>query len=493
MMTNSDYTKSLKAALYCLALSFFHPLNAFSADCYFMAAQGYDIIRNGFTRAKDITTVHGFDFMHQKWAMCIDSYCTYTLFGQAGILIGTAMLFFVALFIFWLILDRLNPGEDAFNAFLLFVAAISLGFMVSFRPQMISLVCLLVFLVAMEDMIQQPRKMHYAIFFGLSIIVMWYHSTMWVMLLIFMLPYVFDLKILKKIPGCVNDKSASPLQLLLTFISILLGSLFQPNGIHQYKYMYVCLTATSDIYKELINELLPQLDSNANICIYLLILSGVALMIKTKKYRLRGAYMMAGALIFSLTAYRLNFYAVILACFGIAINYQVQDFKLPKKTSRALLILIVSASCLWSLAVIDMTYIHRDRYDYRIEYAGKTAIDTLTKEVRPENTTLFCATTDAGSYAILQGYKVYFDCRAEVYDININHKKDVLTEYNDILNGKYKNNTSLSYMKDFDDDYHFDYYVVHKEGGLIRQSLDAYARKIYQDEYNAIYTFRAAD
>lgn len=455
-----------------------------------MAAHGKDMLENGLVRTTDIFSVHDFDFMYQKWAMCINTHWLYEHFGIVGIVVGSMVLFYIFIAVMAFALIQLNPKRDGFNAFVLMISALSVSLVSAFRPHMIAATLLVIFLMLMETFIRTPKKVHYLWFLLISVAIMWYHSTMWILLPVFMMPYLCDIKVLEKLPGCVNDPAPDKKNLLKALGVMLFGSLLQPNGLAQYRYMYVCMAAPSGAYKEFIGELRPQLLSISNICMYALVVFGIIVILSTKKYRLRAVYMICGGFLMILMSFRFVPYSAAIIAFGLGLNYQLDDIEITGRLRKAIVGACVFLSVVWAAGVLKFTYNGED-YRYTIEFAGIPAIDLISEsETRPHEDVRICSlSSDAGSYAMVCGYKVYFDCRAEVYDIRLNHKKDVLGEFVGLLHGRYKDNDTLTFMKDFDDDYDFDYYIVHKDETNAIKSLDRCANRLYKDEYMLIYSF----
>ncbi len=469
--------------LLALFLTCFHPLYIFSSDSYFMIAQGKDILNGGLFRTSDIFSVHdGFAFLHQKWLMCIETYFVYSLFGNMGLVVMSFILFFLGIGMMIYILEFFMPRHFAVNIPVLVMATYVLAMFSAYRPQMIAFLLLCLLLLGLEKYVNDVihTKSYYVLFFLISLFMMWYHSTLWIFTVVFWLPYFCDFS---------GEYKHNKPELLKVLVAILAASICQPNGIKQYSYMWNCMRATSPVYLRLVGELKSNPTSIENILIYVLSLLCLILWIWHEKFNLRAAYMLIGAVGLSIISYRFNIYAVLLSVFAIAIS-NAGIYPSATKWQKAVISLSMMFTVFFSAHMAMSTY-NETYYKGMLDYGlGQKAVNTLTANIdNPSDVTLCCIPADVGSFAISQGYRVYFDCRAEMYDIAINKHKDILSEYLGIIGGKYNGNNTDTFMMDFNEDYSFDYYVVSNRSDFVIDSLSQYAFCNYSDECYSIYSF----
>ena len=247
MITSDKYKKTIYFIL-AIAISMLFGFSRFgfiTYDHFFMIAHAKDMLANGLYRNTDIFTVHeGFYFLYQKWAMCFLVYLLYQIGGfQLIDFAGTVVLAVLCILIFG-IMYRYNSKYPSLNLVIgsLFMFEVMPG--QTLRPHVISL-----FVIIMEIYeLERYRKgniqtgWHLLLFLAIcSLVTMWFHSTMWILCILTVLPYIF----------CRERENCSRKAIVLGIIIMCLMSLLQPNFLEQYHYMWVCMTI-GDLNKEYI-------------------------------------------------------------------------------------------------------------------------------------------------------------------------------------------------------------------------------------------------
>lgn len=473
-------------------------------DNLYMYAHGKDMLTYGLIRNTDIFSMHDdFDFMYQKWSFCILTYEIISQFGWNGLTWATYMLMFalfVTLFFFGV---RHNKVHLLFNVILIMAGAyiMEANGTLRFRPHVIAGIIMIAIIHILEEHAHDLHIKHVCLLIGLSIILMAFHSTMWIMYVICFLPYVFNINTSFEV---IKKRDYSILPVGVTCILMFFAGVINPNGIKQFGYMFTCLTATGKSYAH-IDELQPiPLAAYMPVLVFglmsLSVIVFTVLKVKTKLY-LPAIYMIIGSLIMPLLSWRLVFYTVIFIIIGTILQTkQCEDSSLGLDTY---ILPLVSCSLAF-LILFTGIFVHVIRYsdtsdiafahgtkDIELEYALN-----MINDISGEGTTIMTTTGHVGSYAIYLGLKPYMDCRAEVYDININHKKDILSEIQDLSSNIYQDMAlDEGGILLFDKEYQPDYYVltIYSDADMnIKKALDKYGFELIYgvDDNTTVFVYK---
>lgn len=447
-------------------------------DNLYMYAHAKDMLENGFVREYDIFSLHqGFEFSYQKWAACLLTYGIVNTWGWHGLHIATYVLgaiLFGSVFLFGY---KYSREHILMNTILILIC----GFIMEsngtlrFRPHVMAGVIFVWMFMVLNGYAQGIVKadLKFYLFFVLaSIGLMWVHSTMWIIYTVMFLPYLCDWKCISRSaskyihPVVERQYDLQPLWIAL--ILMFVAGICNPNGIYQYQYMFACMRATGDKYGHV--DELQGIPFPAYLPVLVIGLTILAVLLwacyKTKaQIYLPSVYLIMGSLAMPLISWRLVFYsALFIAIAGmmqlslIADKYvALEPYVLP--LTLGLLIIIVGF-------VGFMNYYRHDTkteiaYDYgtkdpQVNEAVDWLCDTFGEDLK-----IITTTAHTGSYGIYKGLKPYMDCRAEVYDNNINHKKDVLSEIQNLSANTF-NGISLDAggLEAFDLTYKPDYYIL---------------------------------
>lgn len=446
-------------------------------DNLYMYAHAKDMLENGLVRTTDIFSMHeNFAFSYQKWAACLLTYFIVHNFGWYGLTVATYVLIFLLLLSLYLFSMKFNHNHMLFNTAVIMSCTLLLeaNGTLRFRPHVIAGILFVYMFYILEKyangLIKADWKF-YLRFIITSVILMWFHSTMWIMFIIVFLPYLFNFS---HIASIFRQREYKIKPLLLSMFFMFAAGIFNPNGLKQYQYMWVCMQASGSAYSH-VDELRPM-----PFAMYFPVLAiGLLMMLFTILHfvgdnvlvYMPSIYLVAGSLVMPLIAWRLVFYSIIFMVVAIIIQtakYPDQAFNLvlDKKTvsfsvfDLAVTILAIGfISRLEYMSVPDIALANGTR-----EYEIDEAVDMIYKE--DSSATVFTTTAHVGSYCIYKGLKPYMDCRAEVYDININKQADILSEiYNlsdDMFHDIDLDNGGFELLDEY---YHPDYYVLTRYSG----------------------------
>lgn len=478
-------------------------------DNLYMYSHAKDMLQNGLVRDTDIFSMHeGFSFSYQKWAACLLTYAVVHNFGWHGLTIATYVLVFMLLSALFLFGVFHNKQHMLFNTVLIMTAAFLMeaNGTLRFRPHVFAGIILIYLMYLLESYTQNKIKSDWKFYLKCilaSIVLMWFHSTMWIVYVVVFLPYIcnFDFPQFKRFKCCGRSYRMTPLWIAM--VLMFAAGIFNPNGIRQYAYMYSCLAATGSSYSH-VDELQPipfvvyEPVLLVGILLLLLIFYNVY---KCEEIYIPSIYFIAGSLIMPLISWRLVFYsAIFMAAAGMMQaakfknkNMNLQLFILPLSTASLVFVIIFAGF----VSLMQRTSVPKEAlYCGTLEYEVNTAIDLLS--TRDEGATVFNTTAHVGSYCIYKGFRPYTDCRAEVYDININHSKDVLSELHDFRDDVYHDVPLCDGgILLVDADYHPDYYVLTKYSDAdrnIKQALDlAGANLLYGNDDSPVWVYSFQD
>lgn len=467
-------------------------------DNLYMYAHAEDMLQNGFYRTTDIFSMHeNFAFLYQKWAACILTYVIVRGFGWQGLTVATYVLIFLlfcALYVFGL---QFNSQYKMLNVLIIMTSAYLLeaNGTLRFRPHMFAGLLFIYLFSVIEDYERyrlEPDVWFYMRFVVTSVILMWFHSTMWIMFVIVFLPYLMHFSVFYYVSRRFSQPVRSKKPLLIAMILMFCAGILNPNGYKEYGYMLTCMKATGDKYSHV--DELQRMPFSA----YLIFTSVVLLALFWVGYRLYREdariyvpcmYLVLGSLIMPLLSWRLVFYSVIFMAialmlqmkFMIHLTYDLKPFALPASIClMTVVILLVGVLSRLFLASSSNEALACGTKIQVIIDAGD-----LVADISPE-AKIFNTTAHVGSYGIYKHLKPYMDCRAEVYDDAINQKQDILSEIHDLSANQY-NGIALDAggIELLDEAYHPDYYVLTRYSDAdrnIKKALDKLHKTCLFDE-----------
>ena len=131
-------------------------------------------------------------------------------------------------------------------------------------------------------------------------------------------------------------------------------------------------------------------------------------------------------------------------------------------------------------------------FTYEGIYDGLYVIESMDDAMDMTDLKLF-TTAEVGSYCTIYGAKPYYDCRAEVYDIALNEKSDVLTEFvaicHDMKNGIFTVDDAMMLQEKYD----FDYWILSKDilqAGSVLEDAGAVCNHPAGSDKHAVYSFK---
>ena len=202
-------------------------------DIWFLLAVGRGIFSHGFTNF-DILTIHeGLECVIQQWGSAATYWSLYNIFGKYGILCFVFFVLLLLLIVFYNLCKYLNNNKSLSIIITTLTFTLAAPYIVT-RPQIITYLLLLIEVFLLE---KYAKSNNYKYLFGLlilSIILINMHAAMWMLLFVFLLPYIVNGIYIKN----VTVDKYNLLPILLIGLGMLLVGFINPYGIDSMTYMF---------------------------------------------------------------------------------------------------------------------------------------------------------------------------------------------------------------------------------------------------------------
>lgn len=305
--------KPLMIFAVCVGIALFGFSTGLDNDIWFMIAHGNYLFENGFHfPSTEILSIHSdFAFSLEKWASCVLFAGAYNLFGEWGVLIFSVIVFALVLYLIYR--AALVVSEGNFWVSILGTALCGLPLAISWartRPQIFSYMFLILEFIVLEKFVQTKKEKYLWFLPLISCLLIQFHSTMWVMFLIVLMPYIF-LQI--KVGRFVPDKGYKPMTIFKYGVISILTALINPYGLVSVSYLFNSIGAEG---MHIISELQPM---TWNWLAYFVpSLLFIVLWLKTdhkKEVPVRYLWFILGTAVMSLTAIRNISYYILFSMF----------------------------------------------------------------------------------------------------------------------------------------------------------------------------------
>lgn len=444
-------------------------------DTWFMLNHGRYIMKNGLYPQYEPFTVHeGMEFTFQKWLSCILFWLIYKYLGKVALKLFLYGVYMAFVFAMYKLLEYINKNAKIQNLATLVVLNAAMTQYLYTRPQMFTYLFLAIELIVLEKYVRENKTRLLVIIPILSLVEIQLHSTIWPIMLIFMLPYMFDVsfsdKIVKKLK-ILPARKYKRLPIWLTFIASAVVAVINPYGFESVVYLVKSLQIPE--LKMLISEVRAPKPLSVNafvIAVSLVIfVYGFA---KNKKIELRYLFLFGGTTLMSMMSARQMSFMLIPAAMLMAYFFDFKNLSNVMKASFALIFALVSFD-----SVFDASWGQTHYQQYVTD-----ACDALYEyEPNPEGTCVFNL-DDEGSYLEFLGFRTYADTRAEVFSDKINNSKNYLAEKIGF------ESETVSY-KEFIYQYDYKYVFIQKiyKKQIKAMDSDKNLKRIYENRLFVIY------
>lgn len=432
-------------------------------DLWFILNYGKYIVHNGFPVIEPFTIHLGLDFIIQQWLSSVLFYGVSLINFRYGLFFLCLSIFIIILFLVYKIGMLLSDGNYKVSTFISVLTGLALLLFrfINPRPQIIDFIFLLLVIYIMEKYKKDSNTKLIYFLPLISLLQINFHSMLWFMLFIFMLPYIAEFIINK-----ITKDDNRVFKLLLIMLIMLGVGLINPYGI---KSILNLFTSYGNKYADiLILELQPVvISSMVGALLFIIVFIIVMFYIFNKqKPSISHLLLSTGTLLLALMHGR-SISLFLIAAIPIMSAYFKKTKKLDTKSySNKDYKIVVILFCI-IVGGLSLVYIQPPK-----SYM-EDGINKLLETYNPSDITMY-TNFDNGPYVEYCGVKTYIDTRAEIFYKSNNHKADIFDEYYHLHTG------NIDY-KEFVDKYNFTHLVITKEEWLYKKIKNDKDYKIFYD------------
>ena len=421
-------------------------------DIWYLLAEGKYIIQNGIYHVDPLSMHADLAIVVQNWLSAVIFWILYAFLGSSGIFVTVIIANFFICFLLYKICMVISKKNKILSIIIMLVTDLNLClyFVVS-RPQIFSFIILLLAIYLLELYIETNKNKYIYYLPLLSFLEINLHASLWWMLILFIIPYLFDSFKNQKLQ--LQGYNKKPL--FIIFIITLLVGFINPYGLDAITFIF---RSYGDKYMlTYINELQPLTINSfigAHMIGVIIITTLFYVFFRDGKIRVRYIMLYCGTVILGFISIKGLSHFILVAIFPIALLLKdkvPKDFSNAKKILKKLSNFFVPLIGLACLGLLIFSFI-KSKDKVLLENNAKDAMD-LIDFFTGTNTATVYASFNNGGYVEFRGYKAYIDPRAEVF-LKINNKKeDIHSEYYDFQFGKIDVATFLN-------KYNFDFLLV---------------------------------
>lgn len=469
----------------------------FDNDGWFLLNSGRYVENYGIPHTEPFTIHQGFHFVMQQWLFALGLWKIYEIGQMQGMLLFNWITGAVFLFIFYQLLQLADHHDRTVSRTITAGATFLFSFYFCQRPQVMSGLIFLIEIYLLEYFKnrERPPWMIYGLFFILSLLLINLHGAMWPMMSVFILPYLAESLFGSKISWFRHMFLWKWQYTALLWLPVLAAGFINPYGIEAMTYAFHSYGYEG--INSLITEMHPlSLGPNTYASIILPIILILIVIYARHPLPLHWVLLFAGTSLMAFLAIRSIFLFLIAGLFPLASILHGLSFekkaKKPTTWKRTWpmmvlmyaaslvgvcfifikntipiekmaplcaivgMLLLLSAACayvLWKsrtrpdllrsharnlfctlllLLLVPISFLYFDKP--LINPALKKSVEIIKEDSAGRPVSLWTGYND-GPYAEFCGIPCYMDARAEVFLPKLNHKKDVFSEYSNLLSG----------------------------------------------------------
>ena len=508
-------------------------------DCWFLLNHGRYAVEHGIPHIEPFTIHENFAFVMQQWltsAIFWEIYKYFSAEGLVGFLHPIGALTIYAFYRLSLIVSKEN--RDTALVLSSLVGIVICFLFIRTRPQIFSTLIFILEIVSLELLRQSNKRKYIFIFPLLSLALVNLHAAMWPMLLIFLLPFLFDhLARYDKKGYFFHDERIDICVLGAIAALIVLAGFINPYGWEAMTYVF--RSYGYDIISNFVNEMQPITVRGWIGKISELLFLFVIVVYARHKIAIRHLLITLGTMWMALSSFRslylflaVGLYPlafvyrdwqgltkvntstdnlrlrkiliVLIDCFFIWMIVNKHDYILDVLGYKRLVLLLVAMLpvILWGLlgwrygslqhvkdkllrcGYVSVTLIISFMILLAVEYKlvnseklpdSALAVDYLLEHEQAEDVRLWTSYNEGG-YPEFRGLRCFIDPRAEVFLISNNKQRDVFYEFFSVKAGKTDYRTFLSW-------YDFNYILV-SENDIMYTYLPN------DDDYELVFSYK---
>ncbi len=448
----------------------------FQNDTYWLINTGKYIANCGLPHIEPFTIHNGLNFMVQQWLSTIFFYQCYQIGGYAGVHIMIAVIYALTLFLIYRLAIRVSEGNRLICAYLTSFIGIGLYIYMVPRPQVFSLLMLIVEISLLEYFLCFPKKLWLVIVALplLSACLINFHAAMWPVFMLLFIPYLIDGFRFEfgRIAGQKYDKKHLFLGLLLS----VLAGFANPYGYRALVYLYKSYGNSSiNLY---VREMLsPDFKSLAGYFIFASIIA-VFLMyfIVNSTTKLRYILLTIGTLYMGLSSLR-SFWLFVVFGF-VSLAHYLRNVHLSSAVPAKRRTISVTIAVL-TMLFARVSYI-RNLGTPEENHRPEEAVCYIKNNINLSKMRLFNSYI-TGGYIEFRGIRTFIDSRAEIFTKKLNGKEDIFKDYFETVSGR-------MHYSDLIAKYAFTHFLVNKDDVMnVCLKHDYRYKVIYEDKRFVLY------
>lgn len=428
-------------------------------DLFYLIPQGKYILNNGIYHIDPFSIHNGLHVVVQNYMSSCLFYLIFKVFSWNGFVIYTILCNALICYLIYKICLLISSNNKGLSIIIMVINDILLYYFLVPRPQLLSYINLLLVIYLLELYVHKNNKKYLYFIPLISILQINMHASLWIMIFLFMLPYIVE--------GIFKKYNIKPI--LFIFLISLVCGLINPYGLENITFIFgsfhnkYMTSLIPELYKTWFNTLWGTI-----FLIILIINSLIYIIFVNKKVKIRYLCLYLGTMILGLSSLKGFSNYLLCSIFPFAYYFRNKkfniDYSIISKLCNIFIIVLIIISSL--LIVLKRNEVQ--------EYVAGNSYSFLLKHYDKDNIRLYSIMEDGG-YGMFLGVKSYLDCRAE-YFIKYNNKKyDILKEYFLLQHSKIN-------INEFLDKYKFTHLLLNSGDIMFKLSeIDGY-KLIYIDK-----------
>ena len=391
-------------------------------DFWWLAATGRWIVKHrAVPKINPFTWHENFEIIVQQWLPCVLNYITYQKAGIVGNVLFSAAMYILAVYLAWKYISCFRAPKFTKKC-ALGIAALYLLTIATARPSIGTASILLGEIILLKKF-DGSKDCKYLLGLPiLSFVLINWHASLWWMSIIFILPYAVP-SIYKFRKGKFKNALLARMPYFTCIPAMFLMALINPNGIKSIMYLPLSYGAAS--YGNVIMEMIsPKMLSIWGIVIIaVLILTALYLHREKEHSNFPAVYFAVGCAVLAANNLR-NQWLLGLGMIPIVLLYFQKDIKpfMIKKRLSVIISVYLSLIVIYFAATANITLSAETDSTYT-PVAASDYLDNYQGEMKIYNS------FDNGGYLEWRGIPVYLDARPELYEMKINTKENIYSEF----------------------------------------------------------------
>ena len=382
-------------------------------DLFYLIPQGKYILNNGIYHIDPFSIHNGLHVVVQNYMSSCLFYLIFKAFSWNGFVIYTIICNALICYLIYKICLLISSNNKGLSIIIMVINDILLYYFLVPRPQLLSYINLLLVIYLLELYVHKNNKKYLYFIPLISILQINMHASLWIMIFLFMLPYIVE--------GIFKKYNIKPI--LFIFLISLVCGLINPYGFENITFIF------GSFHDKYMTSLIPELYKTGFntlwgtiFLIILIINSLIYIIFVNKKVKIRYLCLYLGTMILGLSSLKGFSNYLLCSIFPFAYYFRNKkfniDYSIISKLCNIFIIVLIIISSL--LIVLKRNEVQ--------EYVAGNSYSFLLKHYDKDDISLYSIMEDGG-YGMFLGVKSYLDCRAE-YFIKYNNKKyDILKEY----------------------------------------------------------------